>query len=253
VQQVSQKLMHSEIINSDRAKTVLTDVLIKNASEEQLKQSLKKIFVLIGLRQQHFPFGDEKDFIHNFIFDNYGNKTLSELELAFNLAIKGELDIELNDVKVYDQFTPLYVSTVMGGYRKWLNTVSENQKFIAKEKVLKIEDRKELTPIEMIDWIEEWRNKPIVHLDLIPLCFYDFLVTTDMIQVSKEMKWDYVGKAATAIKTQLLAALPECKTTDARIEYSEFERMEKEGFTGKFKERINNKAKRLIVFDYLKK
>ena len=218
---------------------------INKSTIEELKQVLRLVMVKVGLRANNLPNDHEKQVLIDHIITHYGNHTPNEVRLAFEMALTFKLDLPEKDIPCYENFTCAYVSKIMNAYRKW---AIEAYPQIKKEPPMT-----ELEPIEMIDWIEEWRNKPIVHLDLIPLCFYDFLVTTDMIQVSKEMKWDYVGKAATAIKTQLLAALPECKTTDARIEYSEFERMEKEGFTGKFKERINNKAKRLIVFDYLKK
>ena len=39
---------------------------------------------------------------------------------------------------------------------------------------------------------------------------------------------------------------------DAYIAYSKFLNMEKDGFTGEFKGRILNRAKRLIIYDYLK-
>ena len=42
------------------------------------------------------------------------------------------------------------------------------------------------------------------------------------------------------------------KTNDAYKVFNSFENMERDGFVGELKGRILNRAKRLIVYDYLK-
>jgi len=52
-----------------------------------------------------------------FIQKNYGGHTPDEIRLAFDLAVSGELDVE--DVKCYENFSPLYFAQIMNAYRIW--------------------------------------------------------------------------------------------------------------------------------------
>lgn len=115
-----------------------------------------------------------------------------------------------------------------------------------------IENVQPMTKEEKAEWIMEWKQNPNINFELIPLIFYDFMDEDDLLRLTKEQKWGYVEKATTNVKAQLQIAIGECKTTDALRQYGEFEKMEKEGFTGELKGRILNRAKRLIIYDYLK-
>jgi len=116
--------MPLEITNVHVASNALSGKFIGQSTENEVKDKLKIIYAMIGLRPQHFPVDEEKQFLHDYIFAKYGKKTLDELVLAFDLAIQGQLDIE--DIKVYDQFTCEYLAKIMNGYREWLKTVSAN-------------------------------------------------------------------------------------------------------------------------------
>ena len=91
-----------------------------------------------------------------------------------------------------------------------------------------------------------------INFELIPLQFYDFMEEDNLLRVTPKRKWEYLERATQAIKSQLQIDIGNCKTTDALRLYREFEKMEKNGFTGELKGRILNRAKRLIIYDYLK-
>lgn len=249
VQQVEKKLMPLEIINVETAKKALSGKFIGQASEDEVKSKLKIIYAMIGLRPQHFPVDEEKQFLHDYIFLKYGKKTLDELVLAFDLAIQGQLPVE--DIKVYDQFTCEYLARIMNGYREWLKNVSANAE-VQKKDYVQIEEKKELTKEELEEWLEEWKGKETFTLDLIPLSFYEFIVSNGLIEIDNKTKWDYTEKATTAIKVELHEAMNVCKTNNAYNDFRAFEKGQQEGFEGAMKGRILNKAKRLIIADYLK-
>lgn len=251
MQLAEKRLTPLEVTKVDLAKTALKSKLIGQATEEELKIKLVRIYLLVGLRQQHFPADEEKTFVHQYIFQNYGNKTLDEFELAFSLAIKGQLNLKLEDYKVFDQFSCEYISRIMNAYRDWLKHASELAKTIKETPM--IDDKTEITPMEMIEWIEEYKQKEDIILDLIPISFYTFLTDTGIIKITNEQKWEVAAKATQSIKTDLMNDIPQCKTTDALNSFRTFEKMEKDGFTGKFKSEIQNRAKRMIVYDYLTK
>lgn len=84
---------------------------------EPLKQALRYAMVLVGIKAHNVPNDREKAVLLQFIQNNYGGHTPAEIRLAFDLAVAGELDVE--DVKCYENFSPLYFASIMNAYRKW--------------------------------------------------------------------------------------------------------------------------------------
>ncbi len=198
----------------------------------------------LGIRAANLPTQEEKSVIMDFIYRNYANHTPKEIVLAFDLAITGKLD---TDVKHYENFTCMYLGTVMSAYRKW---AVEQSKMI-KHKPMMIENTAPLTEDEMQEWLEDWISKDRYDMDLLPLSFYDHLVKTMRINLTKPEKWAYTEKATTQIKVRLQNDIGICKTNNAYLAFADFERMEKDGFEGEMKGRILNRAKRLIIQDYI--
>lgn len=106
---------------------------------------------------------------------------------------------------------------------------------------------------EKAEWIMEWKQKDEIILELIPLIFYEWMEQKSLIKLTGKEKWGYTEKATAQIKADLFNETQIAKTNnDAYIAYSKFCNMEKDGFTGEYKGRILNRAKRLIIYDYLK-
>lgn len=84
---------------------------------EPLKQALRYAMVLVGIKANNVPNDREKAVLLQFIQNNYGGHTPAEIRLAFDLAVAGELDVD--DVKCYENFSPLYFASIMNAYRKW--------------------------------------------------------------------------------------------------------------------------------------
>ena len=88
----------------------------------EIGQTLVKIFILTGLKKDRFPDGDESLFLMNFISKNYENYTLEEIYLAFELAIKRDLDQFLGkepNVNHYQSFSVEYFCKILTGFRKY--------------------------------------------------------------------------------------------------------------------------------------
>lgn len=123
-----------------------------------------------------------------------------------------------------------------------------------KKNTLLIENKEPDEAIETIDMIEDWRKKEDLNMLLIPLFFYDFLVETEMIKITNKEKWESWAKAKESVKSELLSAIPECKTNNAINEWRSFEECENsKHWDNVMFGRISNRAKRMIVFDYLTK
>lgn len=97
----------------------ITKPRIINEPVEALKESLRQIFFLIGLRAEQIPADEEKGFLIQYIIENYGGHTADEVKLAFKMAIQGKLKVEARDVKCYGIFSPLYFTVIMDAYRDW--------------------------------------------------------------------------------------------------------------------------------------
>src|SRR3989304_2322026 len=59
----------------------------------------------------------------------------AEIQLAFDMAVQGQLDLDPRDVRCYENFSVIYFATIMRAYRAWasdqarrLERVAEQQK-----------------------------------------------------------------------------------------------------------------------------
>lgn len=126
---VSKPLPNGELVKFESA---LTDQRICNLTDvEPLKQALRYAMVLVGIKAHNVPNDREKSVLLQFIVNNYGGHTPDEIRLAFDLAIAGELDVE--DVKCYENFSPLYFASIMNAYRKWARPRHREIKPVEKE------------------------------------------------------------------------------------------------------------------------
>lgn len=229
---------------------------INKSTVDELKQVLKLAMIKVGVRANNLPNDVEKGVLIEHIITNYGNHTPLEIKLAFDMAISGKLDdldnkgnvIDL-ETNCYENFSCLYFSKIMNSYRRWARQ-THNQ--LKKDYPKMIAEHTTLSDEEKADWICDWKSMPEINIELIPLMFYEFLDSKKIITLTKEQKWQYTQKGTEYVKAKLMEALPLCKTTDALRELQRFEQQVKDGFTGELKGRILNRAKRLIVFDYLK-
>lgn len=215
-------------------KTVLFAPMLKNCHENDLKAALRQIFLLVGLRPQNIPKEEEKAYLLGYIYETYGHKTLAEIVLAFKLAIKGELDIDRNDVKVYDQFTPAYFSVIMEGYRIWLK---KKNSMVPPAPVNLLEQRKKLTDEEWEEWLKDMKDYPFEN---IPLIAYERINP----KLTAGDKMDYF-KAAVHYKLTKLPLVSK--------ERSEFEAWIKNQPKGDIYDSVADLAKKMIVKDLLGK
>lgn len=97
----------------------LAEPRINQGEDEDLTKALRRAMVLVGLRAQNFPDDFETKILKEFIFEHYGGHTPAEIRLAFEMAITGKLDMEMKDVKCYENFSVAYFASIMEAYRSW--------------------------------------------------------------------------------------------------------------------------------------
>ncbi len=231
-------------------KKAITNPIIKNSPLDQLEAVLRLVMLKIGLRAENLPSREEKAVLIDHIITSYGNHTVEEIRLAFEMALANKLNLSEKEIVCYENFSCLYFSKIMNAYRAW---AIEAHKFLSNKKPMAvIDDKKELADEEMAEWMMEWKNKEEIDIDLIPIMFYEFLDSKKIITLTNTQKWEYTSKGATYVKAKLQDEIGNCKTNDAYLAYNKFQNQETTGFNKEFAGRIKNRAKRLIVYDYLK-
>ena len=225
--------------DADRAIIALNCKMVCDCTEDEIKAKLTLIYSLVGLRPQHYPSGQEKIDLHNYIVLKYGQKTLGELVLAFDLAISGELEISRDEVKVYDQFTIAYIANIMASYKKWLRDI--NNSIVINKKIV-MEMKNELTKQDWEDWMHDVKDYKV---ELIPVMLYDYLVKENLINLTTNEKNEFLK---TAINIYYFSIEQD------RIEAKNFLKQKEQGY---FIEPYNNKlkdlAKKIAVKNYINK
>lgn len=126
-----------------------------------MKQALRYIFILIGLKAQNYPADVEKQLLHAYIYKNYGGHTPGEIRLAFEMAIQNKLSLRPEDVTCYENFSIAYFSRIMEAYREW-----------AKEQIKQLpapaEKPRELKPMEKVDINLIWALKLLNEINKFP-------------------------------------------------------------------------------------
>lgn len=111
--------MRCEITDENTLAVALAEPKLASVSEDALKNCLRYVYTLVGLRAPNFPVDPEKQLLHHHIRKHFGKHTAAEVRLAFEMAINGRLDIDPKEVKCYQDFTPAYFSAIMVAFRKW--------------------------------------------------------------------------------------------------------------------------------------
>lgn len=132
-----------------------TKIMHLNGEVEPIKQSLRYIFALIGLRAENLPSELQKAVLLEFVQTELKHYTPEELKLAFRMAVAGELDI---DVTHYQNFNALYLSAVLNAYQQ-----KRGQTLIEYQRQQKqLEPKKEPTEQELKDSFWQYVNTCLV-------------------------------------------------------------------------------------------
>lgn len=111
----SSALTRSNPINQ-RLELALKAPKIGDATEEDLKNCLRYVFALVGIRGQNLPVDEEKEFLHQYIRAHYGEHSADEIRMAFDLAVQGKLDV---DARTFENFSVAYFASIMNAFRHW--------------------------------------------------------------------------------------------------------------------------------------
>lgn len=217
-------------------------------------QVLMKVIMKAGVRAVNLPDELERSVLIEHILKNFGGNSLKEIELAFDMAMTGKLDVNAN---CYENFSCLYFSTIMVAYRAW---AVEEYKYISnkrEEDKLQLENKADFPDEEMIEWIDEWKQKigAVSSPMFIPQPFYGFLNKKGMMKLTNKEKFGYMANEAVNLLHGYLTDKVSFEGTkgDAMKALDSFNRMKDKGhFTGNEYNSLKEIAKKVAVFNYLK-
>jgi len=116
-------------------------------SDEPIKQVLRYVFTLIGIRAENIPNDIQKSVLIHYIQNDLKQYSVDDIKIAFHLLLKNELDCDPNH---YQSFSAMYLSNVMNAYHKHrLDAIREFQKLQNEMKQQQIEN--EVTEQEKLE------------------------------------------------------------------------------------------------------
>lgn len=90
------------------------DAKIRNLdNDEPIRQSLRYVFALVGLKPENFPSDIQKAVLIDFIQSDLKDYSADEIKIAFRLAVGGQINVEVNH---FQNFSALYIAQVMKAY-----------------------------------------------------------------------------------------------------------------------------------------
>jgi hypothetical protein len=204
-----EKSMPSTGSNSHELAAALVDTRIAVAPDAKIKGALKYAMLLIGLKEQTIDkiSEEEKKIMVNYLRKYFGGHTCKEINLSFEKAIAGELPIEPNDVKAYENFSCAYVGNILRAYRQWAKTE-------IKEGGVKLPepDKKELpapvqTDQERFDF---WKAEILggITIDFVTSDVYELIIRVTGIEPSNAG----IGKALSKAQSYLLGKIAQEKS-----------------------------------------
>lgn len=163
--------------------------------------------MLLGLRGDKLPTKPEVEYMVNMLQEDYGNLPIGELDLAFELMVKGKLD---ENPETYQNFSVLYLTRMLSAYARFI--VSNYQE---KPKELpQLENKTEPIDLDFIYKVyKESKDKDFrrifMALDAFNFIFknnlYNFNVDDIYEEVVKHIKFSVVDSASRRAAKELMA------------------------------------------------
>lgn len=103
----------------------------------------------------------------------------------------------------------------------------------------------------MAEWLEETKKRKMA-VEFMPVQLYEWLVKKGTLQLTNEIKHDYLARAVSFRQHRLIQAYEEAMTKDNHAALATFNSMKQAGvFTGPEIDILKTLAKKMILFNYL--
>ena len=113
---------------------------IATCHDHDVQKKLAYCMMLVGIKSNNIPQQEDASFLIGQIIKNFGGNRLNEIQLAFDIAVTGQLDIEEKEVNAYQDFTFMYFSRIFNSYRRWAASEFKQIKDEPVQKIYSIEE-----------------------------------------------------------------------------------------------------------------
>lgn len=86
---------------------------LRVSDDNTIKEVLRYVMILVGIRGNNLPTDEEKIVLLNFVKSNFGNQTVLEIKMAFEMATSGKFNI---DAKCYENFSCEYFGRIINAF-----------------------------------------------------------------------------------------------------------------------------------------
>lgn len=178
----------------------IKDKKIQHCDNEDLAQALRYAMLLVGIRAANLPSQMEFDVLKQFIRRTYHGHTPSEIRLAFDKAVAGELNLKTEEVKAFENFSCEYVGRIMRAYRVWASNQYEEQRQFKHEMQKAIEGPK-LSDPEFVDFFYQDYLFGKLKIELLSEMVYDKAKVHFVIKFKEEELKNFVLRARESVLT----------------------------------------------------
>lgn len=165
--------------------------IITESTVQEVTEALRFCIMLVGIRAENMPSELEKQLLIFCLAKQFGNHTLAEVKLAFEMAIAGKLDC---DPRPFENFSPLYLSTILVAYRKWASAINRQIEQTVPELPPAAVDVR-----NVMEELYELHQKDAVagklRMEFCQVILYDWMVGTGRINISEADKKNWFEKA----------------------------------------------------------
>lgn len=234
--------------DSLKFQSAISEKKIVNSDVENAKEALRYAMVKIGLRAQNWPSEEEKSILLDHVLRLYGGHTASEIRLAFDMAIEGKLEVEVN---CYENFSCMYFSNIMNTYRIW--AVQEYNQI--PKQLPQIEYKEDMSPEAMQEWFQSTSEKikaGQMRIEFVPPMLYEWLDSNGNISATKELKYEYLNRASEYRLGVLRENLEKDDSASNRLSLSTFVTMKNNGcIEGREASIVKTLAKQILLFEMI--
>lgn len=168
----------------------LKSSLIINTHPDDLKKVLRMVILKLGLREKNLPGPEEKNILILHIVSNFGGHRLDEINLAFDMAINGKLEID--DPNPYENFSCAYFSKIMNAYQSWSKQAYVSIKQIPDQRIYKQQQLDDFARRDIEIAYQLMRNGKVPYG--LPEYFKDLLVKDGLMKPEDDLSAFFVQR-----------------------------------------------------------
>jgi hypothetical protein len=155
---------------------------------------LLKGMIMLGMKGEKLPSENEMVNMYKSVMEEYPNLKIGEMSLAFDLAAKGKLDIE---VETYQNFSMLYLHRILRSFARYgmqkLNEMKPKQEESKWQPREVLDDEKVELAKECYLKFRQWDNI-VFGIDAFKILYNRGVLKFNSVEIVKEVKELMTGK-----------------------------------------------------------